>query len=73
MKRPRIVTHFMDRGPITRSSYWIAHYEGERAAGGFGYGDTQDEAIADFIESEQERHDERLDGVCSSAGLPKIP
>ncbi len=27
---------------------WCAHYDGEEEAGGYGYGKTEAEAIADF-------------------------
>lgn len=39
---------------------WCAFYEGEEEAGGYGYGRTEAEAIADFRENYQADHDERL-------------
>lgn len=39
---------------------FIAHYDGEEEAGGYGYGATEAEAIRDFIDNCQEWHDERL-------------
>lgn len=32
-----------------RSSDWCAHFDGEEEAGGYGYGATRKEAIADFM------------------------
>lgn len=45
-----------------RSNDWIAHYDGDEEAGQYGYGATEAEAIADFVESYQEDCDLRLDG-----------
>ena len=39
---------------------WCAFYDGEEEAGGYGYGATEAEAIADFRENYQADHDERL-------------
>lgn len=47
--------------PIPDRRYdWCAYYEGEEEAGNYGYGATEAEAIADFIENCAEDHDERL-------------
>lgn len=43
-----------------RDHDWCAHYEGEEEAGGYGYGATPEEAVADFIEDHQDDHDARL-------------
>lgn len=58
----RIVTAHVYPPIPTRSSDWCAHYEGEEEAGNYGWGATEEEAIADFIENCAEGHDERLDG-----------
>lgn len=39
---------------------WVAYYEGEEEAGGYGYGATEAEAIADFNENYRDEHDARL-------------
>lgn len=45
----RIVTsHICPPIPI-RTSDWAAYFDGEEEAGGYGYGATEAEAIADFI------------------------
>ena len=41
---------------------WAAYYDGDEEAGRYGYGATEEEAIADFIENHQEDCDLRLDG-----------
>lgn len=43
-----------------RGHDFCAHYEGEEEAGNYGYGATEEEAIADFIENCAEAHDDRL-------------
>lgn len=35
----------------SRSHDWCAYFEGEEEAGGYGYGATEEEAIADFVEN----------------------
>lgn len=56
----KIVTeHVFPPIPI-RSMDWIAYYEGEEEAGGYGEGPTEEAAVADFIENYQEDHDRRL-------------
>jgi len=44
-----------------RSHDWCAFNDGEEEAGNYGYGATEAEAIADFIENCAEEHDDRLD------------
>lgn len=39
---------------------WCAFYDGEEEAGNYGYGATEAEAIADFIENYAEDHDDRF-------------
>lgn len=39
---------------------WCAHYDGEEEAGNYGYGETEAEAIRDFVENCKDDHDERL-------------
>lgn len=57
---PKIVTdHIFPPIPI-RTMDWCAFYDGEEEAGGYGYGATEAEAIADFIENHKDDHDERL-------------
>lgn len=58
----RIVTSQTHSPLPYRSVDWCAHYDGEEEAGNYGYGATEEEAIADFIENCAEEHDERLDG-----------
>lgn len=56
----KIVTHH-EYPPIpVRNMDWCAFYDGEEEAGGYGYGATEAEAIADFRENYQADHDERL-------------
>lgn len=43
-----------------RKHDWCAFYDGEEEAGVYGYGATEAEAIADFVENCQDSHDERL-------------
>lgn len=51
------------RKPIpNRDSDWCAYYEGDEEAGQYGFGATEDEAIADFVENYQDACDLRLDG-----------
>ena len=44
----------------TRDHDWCAHYDGEEEAGGYGWGRTEAEAIADFNENCRDDHDDRL-------------
>jgi len=56
----KIVTHAIFP-PIPTTKYdWCAFYDGEEEDGGYGYGSTEAEAIADFIENWAQFHDERL-------------
>ncbi len=58
----KIVTHH-SRPPIPTKQYdWCAFYDGEEEAGNYGYGETEEEAISDFIENYADGHDARLDG-----------
>lgn len=56
----KIVTAHVYPPIPTRSSDWCAHYDGEEEAGNYGWGSTEAEAIADFIDNCAEGHDERL-------------
>ncbi len=57
---PQIVTRH-EYPPIPLRQFdWCAHYEGEEEAGGYGWGASEAEAIADFVENQQDDHDERL-------------
>lgn len=61
MSPRKIVTSYNINPPIpTRQFDWCAYYDGEEEAGGYGYGATEAEAIADFNENCREDHDERL-------------
>lgn len=52
--------------PISDRRYdWLAYYDGDEEAGQYGYGATEAEAIADFVENYQADCDLRLDGECS--------
>lgn len=57
----RIVTSYQNPPIPTRELDWCAHYDGEEEAGNYGWGPTDADAIADFIENCAEDHDERLD------------
>ena len=59
MKPALVTSHVYPPIPV-RTSDWCAHYEGEEEAGNYGWGRTEAEAIADFIENCAEDHDERL-------------
>jgi len=65
MSARKIVTHNSYPPIPTRQFDWCAFYDGEEEAGnyGYGYGATEAEAIADFIENCAEDHDERLGEV----------
>jgi hypothetical protein len=56
----RIVTRCICPPIPDRRFGWCAFYEGEEEAGGYGYGPTEEDAIADFRENYQQDHDERL-------------
>lgn len=58
----KIVTHNSFPPIPTNKFDWCAFYDGEEEAGNYGYGATEEEAIADFIENCAADHDERLDG-----------
>ena len=60
--RKIITSHVYPPIPV-RTSDWCAHYDGEEEAGNYGWGATEEEAIADFIENYAEDHDERLSPV----------
>lgn len=61
----KIVTH-CSFPPIPTNKYdWCAYYDGDEEAGDYGYGATEAEAIADFIEHQQADCDLRLDGQCA--------
>lgn len=56
----KIVTH-NSRPPIPTNKYdWCAFFDGEEEAGGYGYGATEAEAIADFVENYADDHLARL-------------
>lgn len=59
MKRPVIVRYIHAPIPDRRIDY-IAYYEGEEEAGGYGYGASAAEAVTDFLDNHAEDHDERL-------------
>ncbi len=59
MTRKIVTKHIFPPIP-TRMVDWSAHYDGEEEAGNYGWGATEAEAIADFVENYQEEHDERL-------------
>lgn len=56
----KIVTSYINPPIPIRSNDWCAHYDGEEEAGFYGWGATEAEAVADFIENCKEHHDERL-------------
>jgi len=58
--RKIVTSHVFPPIPV-RTSDWCAHYDGEEEAGGYGWGRTEAEAIADFIENCADDHDARLD------------
>ena len=39
---------------------WCAYFDGEEEAGSYGYGKTEADAVADFIENYADDHLERL-------------
>lgn len=47
LRRKIVTTHVYPPTP-DRSHDWCAHYEGEEENGGYGWGRTEAEAIADF-------------------------
>ena len=46
-----VITHFICPPIPCRSMDWCAYFDGEEELGGYGYGRTENEAIADFIDS----------------------
>lgn len=44
----KIVTCYMHPPIPVRSFDWCAHYDGEEAAGNYGWGRTEAEAVQDF-------------------------
>jgi hypothetical protein len=57
MTRKIVTTCHFPPMPI-RDFDWCAYYEGNEEAGGYGWGATEAEAIADFIENCAEDHDD---------------
>jgi hypothetical protein len=57
----RIVTSYWCKPTPTRSLDWCAYYDGDEEAGQYGFGSTEEEAVADFIENWQELCNARLD------------
>lgn len=62
-----IVTNYWRKPMPTRESDWCAHYEGEEEAGSYGWGRTEAEAIAGFIDNCAEGHNERLGVIADTA------
>ena len=60
MSRKIVTYHIYPPIPTAKFDWW-AFYDGEEKAGCYGYGATEEEAIADFIENWAEYHDDRLD------------
>ena len=56
-----IVTSYVHPPIPVRNMDWCAFYDGEEEAGGYGWGRTEAEAVADFIENCADDHDARLD------------
>jgi hypothetical protein len=54
-----VTSHIYPPIPI-RTHDWCAYYDGEAEAGHYGWGRTEAEAVADFIENCKDDHDERL-------------
>lgn len=57
--RKIVTSHVFPPIPV-REMDWCAHYDGEEEAGDYGWGRTEEDAIADFIANCAEDHDERL-------------
>jgi hypothetical protein len=51
----KVVTSYVCPPIPTRSHDWCAHFDGEEEAGGYGYGATEAEAIADFLDNQHWR------------------
>lgn len=66
MMRKIVTSHVYPPIP-DRGMDWCAHYDGHEEDGNYGWGPTEEAAIADFIENCQEDHDLRLDGPSLSA------
>lgn len=67
MRRPKIVTSYPNPPIPFRSHDWCAYYDGDEEGQDYGWGATEAEAVADFIENCQEDCDKRL-GVKEGAG-----
>lgn len=52
-RRPKIVTSFVYPPIPVRQFDWCAYRDGEEEAGGYGYGATEAEAIADLKLNEE--------------------
>jgi hypothetical protein len=57
---PDIIATRINPPVASRDLDWCAHYRGEEEAGGYGWGATEADAIADFVLNHQDDHDERL-------------
>ena len=52
--KPKIITDHI-RPPIPTTAFdWVAYREGEEENGGYGYGATEQEAIADLLDNEDD-------------------
>jgi hypothetical protein len=51
-----VTTHIYPPIPL-RTFDWCAHFEGEEERGGYGYGRTEQEALADLAEIWRDRAD----------------
>ncbi len=63
-----VTTHVFPPIP-DRNCDWCAFYEGQEEAGNYGWGATQERAIADFIDNYADDHDIRL-GTSIADALP---
>ena len=54
MPKPKIVTHYVYPPIPWRDFDWCAFRDGEEEKGGYGYGKTEAEAIADLLTLEEE-------------------
>jgi hypothetical protein len=54
MTKPKIVTHYVCPPIPIRTHDWVAYRDGEEEAGGYGYGATEEEAIKDLLDNEEE-------------------
>lgn len=57
---PHIVTHASFPAIPVRNYDWCAFFDGEEEAGSYGYGATEAEAIADFVENYASEHYARM-------------